>query len=1142
MINKTPRIDQLYLNGESYYRISDSDSMRPFFMSIVSDSNHWMFISSNGGLTAGRKNSEFALFPYYTDDKITEAFDTTGCKTIILVNHNGGPEVWEPFSCRDAGKYDITRNLYKNSVGNKILFEEINNDLSLCFRYEWCSTKMFGFLRKASLVNGSDSKLKIDMVDGIQNIMPYGVPSDVQNASSNLVNAYKRAELHKNTGLGIYALSAIIVDKAEPCEALKANVVWSSGLDVVNYLLSSLQLDNFRQGQSLTHEDDIKGERGAYFMNSMFDLNAGEKKEWYIVADVNQSHSKVYELIYKIKSSDQLINDVVENVEDGTRTLISLNASADALQCTADSLRDTRHFANVLFNNMRGGIFDDNYNIEKWDFEKYLSHANPTVLENNRSFVKGLPEKFTLHNLQSLLAESSDDDFKRLATEYLPLKFSRRHGDPSRPWNRFSINMIDENDGSKLLDYEGNWRDIFQNWEAMVHAFPGFIDGMIFRFLNASTFDGYNPYRITKGGFDWEVIEPDDPWSYIGYWGDHQIIYMLKFLEFSEKHQPGKLYRYFQEDQFVYANVPYKIKPYEEIVLNPKDTILFDHDQDLAIRESVGKMGADGALLQNEEGDIHRVNFIEKILASVLAKMSNFVPGAGIWMNTQRPEWNDANNALVGNGVSMVTLYYMRRFFSFFDDLLKGTDIEHISLSNELMDFYKQLRKVLEENQDVLSAQLSDESRRAMLDQLGEAASDYRQHIYAKSFWGKKRTVSMDGLRRFFELGLKYIDHTIAENKRQDGLYHAYNLLAFEKNKLNISYLSEMLEGQVAVLSSGVLSSEEVLSLLDAQKSSALFREDQYSYLLYPRKELPGFLEKNIIPEELSNNSKLISALVEDGDRSIVEKDVFGQIHFNGNFRNLGDLRAALNKLKGSKYESLAEIEAELMDDVFEAVFNHKAFTGRSGTFYGYEGLGSIYWHMVSKLLLAVQECCVRAIKNKASSELVGRLLDHFYEINEGIGVHKSPELYGAFPIDPYSHTPWHKGAQQPGMTGQVKEDILSRFGELGVFVDNGSLIFYPCLLRKSEFLAEQKLFKYVDFTGATGEILLEANSLAFSYCQVPVIYKISDQSQIRVVFADGSDSISTSNALSVSESKMIFDRNGNIKCIEVDIPKEILK
>ena len=60
------------IKGEKYYRIENSDRMRPFFMSIVSDSNHWMFISSNGGLTAGRKNAEFALFPYYTDDKITE--------------------------------------------------------------------------------------------------------------------------------------------------------------------------------------------------------------------------------------------------------------------------------------------------------------------------------------------------------------------------------------------------------------------------------------------------------------------------------------------------------------------------------------------------------------------------------------------------------------------------------------------------------------------------------------------------------------------------------------------------------------------------------------------------------------------------------------------------------------------------------------------------------------------------------------------------------------------------------------------------------------------------------------------------------------------------------------------------------------
>ena len=67
-------------------------------MSIVSDSNHWLFISSNGGLTAGRKNAEFALFPYYTDDKITEFADITGGNFCKL---NSG----EIFTKEEVNKY-----------------------------------------------------------------------------------------------------------------------------------------------------------------------------------------------------------------------------------------------------------------------------------------------------------------------------------------------------------------------------------------------------------------------------------------------------------------------------------------------------------------------------------------------------------------------------------------------------------------------------------------------------------------------------------------------------------------------------------------------------------------------------------------------------------------------------------------------------------------------------------------------------------------------------------------------------------------------------------------------------------------------------------------------------------------------------
>ena len=583
--NMDVELKSVIIDDEVYYQISNNDVMRPFFMSIVSDSNHWMFISSNGGLTAGRKNSEYALFPYYTDDKITESADITGNKSIFKVSKDNQEFMWEPLAVRSLGSYSTTQNLYKNKYGNKIIFEEINHDLELIFRYQWSSSNTFGFIKKSKLINISGSAVKVSLLDGIQNIMPASIGSDEQNQSSNLVDAYKRNELEEKTGLGIFALSAILVDKAEASEALKANVVWSLGLDNPKYLLSSLQLNDFRLGKSINQEIDVKAEKGAYFLNSEIILEKESSKEWMIIANVNQNHSSIAKLSKQIQEESSLIDIINDDINTGTRRLVDLNSASDAIQITSDNLKDTRHFANTLFNIMRGGIFDNNYQIEKWDFKNYLEQANTKVAFTSEKIIEKLPEEFSLSDLQKIAYNNEDKNFRRLCLEYMPLKFSRRHGDPSRPWNKFSINTRNEIDGSKILDYEGNWRDIFQNWEALAHSYPEFIESMIHKFLNATTFDGYNPYRVTKGGFDWETIEPDDPWSYIGYWGDHQIIYLLKFLEFINNHKPGRLESFFTKDLFVYANVPYKIKSYQELLKNPKDTIIFD--QGLMIKKPI---------------------------------------------------------------------------------------------------------------------------------------------------------------------------------------------------------------------------------------------------------------------------------------------------------------------------------------------------------------------------------------------------------------------------------------------------------------------------------------------------------------------------------------------------------------------------
>ena len=746
---RTVEIDYIQIGEENYYKIANSDLMRPFFMSIVSNSNHWMFISSNGGLSAGRKNAEYALFPYYTDDKITESADITGSKSIFRVKTGNQSSLWEPFSDRFDGMYEVTRNLYKNSYGNKVLFEEINHDLKLTFRYAWNSSDQFGFVRMATLCNNSSEEVNISVLDGIQNIMPYGVGSHLQNQTSNLVDAYKRNELEKSSGLGIYALSAIIVDKAEPSEALKANIAWSLGLDNPTHLVSSMQLKHFRKGLPLKEETDIKAEKGAYFIHTDLCLTPESEKEWMIVADVNKNHAAVAQLSHQIQNEKNLAQLVKQDIEAGTKGLVDLNAAADGLQLTADKFKDSRHFSNALFNIMRGGIFDNNYQIEKQDFSTYLEKANKAVFQAFKSSIAQLSELFSLSELKKLAHQSDDNDFKRLCFEYMPLKFSRRHGDPSRPWNKFSINTRSEVDGSKILDYQGNWRDIFQNWEALALSYPLFVESMIHKFLNASTFDGYNPYRVTKDGFDWETIEPDDPWSYIGYWGDHQIIYLLKLLELLEAHAPGKLQSLFDQEIFVYAKVPYKIKDFREILANPKDTIDFDHESDQKIRQRRVAIGADGALLTDKHKEIYRVNFIEKILATVLAKLSNFIPEGGIWMNTQRPEWNDANNALVGNGVSMVTLYYLKRFLKFFDKLIAEADKTEVEVSEELAQFYNHIAQVFVSNQALLSSNINDQDRKSICSDLGQAASKYREQIYEQEFSSLQAGSFLKGVKRF---------------------------------------------------------------------------------------------------------------------------------------------------------------------------------------------------------------------------------------------------------------------------------------------------------------------------------------------------------------------------------------------------------
>lgn len=1123
------------LFGQAYYKIENFDAMPPFFISIVSSYNHWLFVASNGGLSAGRHNADQALFPYYTEDKVTDNYDNTGSKTIFHVLINNKKWIWEPFSHRQFGQYQLERNLYKNNLGTSLVFEEINHSLQLIFRYAWRTSEQFGFIKTCWLQNTNltGDGVQLQILDGLQNILAANILADTQSSLSCLLDAYKRSELNQETGLGIFTLNSTLTDLAEPSESLLATTVFQVGLTAEKHLLSSIQVEDFRDGKVITPETEVRGCRGAYFIQNQSKLAPGEELIWYIAADTNKNAADIVEILNVLgKDTPKLIELIENDIHLNEKNLLSFVASADGLQLTSQNNRTTHHLANVVFNIMRGGVFADQYRIDTKDFAQYIKLHLHKVFEEHREFFANLPEIISLSELQTRIEKEQSTDLTRLGYTYLPLTFSRRHGDPSRPWNKFAID-IKNMDGSLKLNYEGNWRDIFQNWEALAYSFPEFTQAMIFNFLSATTLDGYNPYRISRAGVDWEVPEPGNPWANIGYWGDHQIIYLLKLMEISTKHYPGRLIGFLSRPILSYANIPYHIKPYQELLEDPFNTINFDNKSNEAITEKSKIIGSDAKLVHDQNGKVLHRSLAEKLIILLLAKLVNFVPEGGIWMNTQRPEWNDANNALVGKGLSVVTLSYLRRYILFCHQFFKQDTSVSLELSQEVVILLQSILAVLSQFQDQLSGSFTDEQRRKVMDQLGIAGSNYRWLIYKEGLSGKVDHIEKNLISSLFDLSLRYIDHTLKANRREDNLFHTYNTLHLGERTASIRHLQEMLEGQVSILSSGFLSASDSLSLLRNLRKSALYREDQDTYILYPDKCLPDFLSKNTLESEQVDNLKLPRLLVQNNDKSLFVRDLKGLYHFSGGIHNVKDIDAALDKLlTDENFEEIIKDEREEIKALFEGLFQHNEFTGRSGTFFAYEGLSSVYWHMVSKLLLAIQETVIRHQDEPEASEL----LDVYRKVCAGFGFNKDPKTYGAFPTDPYSHTPKGQGARQPGMTGSVKEEILARQAELGLEINDGHLSFNNFLIDPAEFLDDAQQFTFIDVLNRNQSINLPAKSIAFTLCQVPIIISQDTFSYIKVFFTGENPQIIQGTHLDQSSSQHIFKRDGIVSRLEVHL------
>lgn len=64
----------------------------------------------------------------------------------------------------------------------------------------------------------------------------------------------------------------------------------------------------------------------------------------------------------------------------------------------------------------------------------------------------------------------------------------------------------------------------------------------------------------------------------------------------------------------------------------------------------------------------------------------------------------------------------------------------------------------------------------------------------------------------------------------------------------------------------------------------------------------------------------------------------------------------------------------------------------------------------------------------------------------------------------------------------------------------------------------------------------LPAGSLAFTFCQTPIVYRRGERAEIMVSYADGRSWTVSGNRLDKTTSQQIFSRDGQVRLLRVTV------
>ena len=780
----------------------------------------WVFYVNRGQAVAsfGGRNKDGAFLEFYPADKAYQLTPSRGFRTFLKIVDGDRILTHEPFQ-RGSGP-NVSQRLY--ITPHEVGVEEINPHLGLSIRADMLTlpeAPVSALLRRVEIVNTSGQARKIDIVDGLPQVLAYGLNQWGVKFMSRTSEAFMRVEN---------------IEENLPFYRLK---VWPSDTPQVEPVIA-----------------------GNFFVGF---LNGGRTR---VVVDPE----KVFGLAEDFSRPDRFFSDNpldFDNQVVGNQTPSAFQAMTIELQPGGSRIFYGLYGHATSLTELEQFVAETN----KADYFEIRREINRHLVEEitQRAFTATAKPLFDAYSRQCYLDNGLRGGFpmkvpggRRL---YL---FGRKHGDLERDYNDFLLQDTPFSEGN------GDFRDVLQNRRMDLFFDPALNAKNIRYFFNLIQPDGCNPCSLRNSSFSveapqtfahyftqfprleellsrefkyaelWQVLklatenpepiikevlgqaeEVEDAEFDRGYWSDHWT-YLVDLLIGYAAIYPDRLSGLFLEENYTFFDPTHFILPRsEKYVVTSKGVRQYGAVQARTDKIALIKSRSwrrYKVRSQGGTGDIVYTTLLGKIFTLVVNKLSSLDPfGVGIEMEADRPGWCDALNGLPGIfGSSVNETIELKRLIDFTAKALADVDGE-FSLPAELAEFLAGLEALL--HRSILTPEI-------FWRESGALKETYREKVFM-GFEGAKQALTIATVQSFFGSVSSYLDAAINKARRPEGIitYFAYEAEEFREigeGRANVTRFCQkplplFLEGFVHALR--IAKPDEARYLYDAVRNSELF-------------------------------------------------------------------------------------------------------------------------------------------------------------------------------------------------------------------------------------------------------------------------------------------------------------------------------